>query len=371
MDTTKLALVSALLVTACDTLPLDAYPSPSVFFDPMPRCRALEDRSVPLQKGHITIPLAGGINTGIDDKQLPIGGVLELENVRAGRIGEVVPRQGTLALGTGLLGTADTLPSPWSMAAWKDCLISLSVVGKHPLNVWSPTASKWATDVINASTFAQEGGVRSSRRGPVGTATSRVSNSGSRPAIAYGGGYFFVGWIETDAAGGNLVVHEAVIEAATGVVAIQRVFNDALTAATIGVAYTNGYGVFARSTNASDIKFDAWQVSNLTAGPTSATLATTQNVAIGIFDVITKDATTVSMVFADTGTGNLSAADFVPSTATITAWIPKNAAAASIASAGAVRWMQDLGASGKITLITGDGGNINVQWDIPTAGATR
>src|SRR5262245_22595584 len=91
-----------LLATACDAGPLATYPGPTP--EAAPTARAL---CVPLGKRKLTIPLAGGLASNIDDKLLPRGKLLELQNTRVGRLGEVVKRTGTEALGTGLLGTSD------------------------------------------------------------------------------------------------------------------------------------------------------------------------------------------------------------------------------------------------------------------------
>ena len=366
MNTMKLALVGALLGLACDARPLFEADVATPDVRPAPTRPCV----MPLQKAHLTIPLGASLQTNLDDKQLPIGGMLEIQNMRPGRVGELVPRFSTVALGTGLLGTADTLPTPWSLATWKDCLVSLSGVGKHPLNVWSPTAGQWVTDVLNLSTFEQVGGVRTLRRGPVVAQSNRIAGNGKSPNIDYANGYYFVSYVSTNASGGTLLVNEVIIDATTGDTVLQRTFNDSLSSASNGVKVVNGYAVFVRSTTASDIAFDAWLISNLDAGPTTTVFATTQAVN-NTFDVMVKDATTISVLFHDLGTTKIGAVDFVPSTGVTTGWAPRDAAAAAINPGSAGRWMQDLAASGKIAIVNHDGANLVVHWNIPTAGATR
>src|SRR6185312_2629218 len=100
---------------------------------------------MPLQKAHITIPLGGGLATALDDKQLPIGKSIEMENCRQGRLGEIIPRGGTQALSLNILGNAATLPPSWALGTFKGALVALSQIGDYPLAMWSPTTGQWVS----------------------------------------------------------------------------------------------------------------------------------------------------------------------------------------------------------------------------------
>src|SRR3954471_14217026 len=124
----------AIALASCDGGTLDGYPGPTPW--PTPQT----DRCVDgLAKRHVTIPLGVGIGSDVDSKLLPIGAAAVQTNSRFGRRGEVVKRTGTRALGTGLLGTADTLPASWALGTLGGCLVSLSGSGvDHPASLYSP-----------------------------------------------------------------------------------------------------------------------------------------------------------------------------------------------------------------------------------------
>lgn len=355
-----------LLVAACDSEPLQGWPDPTVFPQPPQSdgCRVSEG----LAKKHVTVPLGVGIEGDVDDKLLPFGRTITAFNVRQGRNGELVSRTGTRTLGTGLLGTTDTLPVPaWGLGTLGDCLVSLSASGlDHPVNMYSPTATQWATDATN--------GLRlTGLRGPIVATPSRVTGAGRYPDVAYGSGYYFVTWVDATIAAVP-VIYQAAIDATSGKKVFERSVSEGLAAIyRSGVRVVNGYAVFVRDTTANDIAFDAWLISNLDAGPTTTTFATTTGASIGTnqFDVVVKNATTISVAYLD-NIPKVLGVDFVPSTSTATGWTLNDSAAATVASEMALNWVQDFGGSGKQALITASGAQgVRVQWDIPAAGATR
>ena len=140
-----------------------------------------------MTKRHVTIPLAGGLATGDDGKLLEIGKSEELQNVRPGRVGEVIQRNGTRALGTGLIGSAGTLPASWALGTLRGDLVSFSGVGDHPANMYSPTADAWAT---NGTTGASP--IKTKRRGPVMATLQKITGSGFQPDVWYSAGYYWV-----------------------------------------------------------------------------------------------------------------------------------------------------------------------------------
>jgi hypothetical protein len=352
-------LLPALL--GCNGLPLDeGYPPATV------RPRLEDGCKLPgLQKAHVTVPLAGGLATGLDDKLVPVGRSIEMRNALVGRTGEIVKRFGTTKMSNDLLGTSDTLPQAWAIANYKNCLVELGIVGNHPVSVWSPTAGGWATDGSSSV-------VQTSKRGPIVATRSRVASVGQGADIAYGSGYFFV--IFWEPSGANATFHEVIIDATTGAKVTERTVTEAIVGTTplnLGVVVVNGYAVFVRDTTASDLAIDVFQISSPNGMAFSQSFATTTGGIPTSFDVRVKDSTTMQIAYVD-NTGVVQAVDYVPSTNTSTAWTPKDSAGANISVDGSLGWMQDFGGSGKIALIvqlaaTG----VKVHWDIPTTGATR
>lgn len=368
MDTMRrVGLAGAVLAIAlaCDAEPLDGgYPEPTPFPAAIiDGCRPAAPRLVALDKRKLTVPLGGGLATNFDDKLLPNGKLLSLQNSRAARTGETVKRTGTGVLGTGLLGTTDVLPEAWAMGTLGGCLVSFSVVGDHPANMYSPTALQWATDATN-------GPIKTGRRGSIVATPARVTGVGHYADMATASGYYFIA--ARGGPSGTETVVETIIDIATGAKVAERTYTDVTSVFNLGVRVVNGYAVFVRDTTANDLKFDAWQISNLDAGPTTQTFATTTgSTRTQTFDLLVKDATTISVVYTD-GT-NAQAVDFVPSLGTTSGWTPKDSAAANIPVGDSIAWMQDFGAAGKIALVVQSGAavGVKVHWDIPTVGVTR
>ncbi|HEX5396457.1 MAG TPA: hypothetical protein VFX74_05115, partial [Candidatus Limnocylindria bacterium] len=137
-----------------------------------------------------------------------------------------------------------------------------------------------------------------------------------------------------------------------------------------GVRIVNGFAVFAFAT-ATLITLETWSASNPGLGvQTTITAAKTVGTSSRPFDIMNKDATTISVAYSD-GT-NVQAFDYVPNAGAATFWTPKDSAAANIPAGNAMAWFQDFGASGKIALLTIENAHgLRAMWDIPTAGATR
>jgi hypothetical protein len=323
------------------------------------RWRKLRGRSVLKQR--LTIPLSGGLATGTDGKQLPVGKSEELQNVRPGRIGEVVTRNGTSALGTGLLGVGGSLPAPWALGTLKGDLVSFSGVGNHPVNRYVPTSDSWATD--NAGGFAA---IQTKRRGPIAATLQQISGNGLFPDVVYSAGYYWVIYQTTRNGVASLV--ETVIDAATGEAVGEILLGG--TFVSWGVRVVNGFAVFAYAT-ATTIFIDTWPTASVGSGATNrVTISKTVANVSRQFDMLVKDATTISAAYSD-GT-NVQCFDYAPTAGAATFWTPKDSAAANIPTSYAVAWMQDFGGSGKIALIArAPAAGLRVFWDIPTAGATR
>jgi hypothetical protein len=314
-----------------------------------------------MQKRHLTIPLAGGIATGDDGKQLQIGKSEELQNVRPGRRGEVIQRAGTRALGTSLIGSAGTLPASWALGTLRGDLVSFSGVGDHPANAYSPTANAWSTD---ASTGAAP--IKTKRRGPIVATLQQISGNGLLPDVFYSAGYYWVIYKTTRNGVENMVL--TVIDAATGAPVGEQAYA-AGPYISWGVRVVNGSAVFVYAT-AALISIDTWPTSNPALGPTTRVSVAKAVANSGRqFDMMVKDSTTISAAYHDGAA--IQCFDYAPTAGAATFWTPKDAAAANIAVDQGIAWMQDLGGSGKIALTATLAGVVRTHWDIPTAGATR
>jgi hypothetical protein len=315
-----------------------------------------------VNKQRLTVPLAGGIATGTDGKLLPIGKSDELQNVRPGRIGEVIQRNGTRFLGTGLIGPGGSLPASWALGTLRGDLVSFSGVGDHPAACYSPQANAWSTDVVGGF-----GAVRTKRRGPIAAVRQQISGNGLFPDAVYSGGYYWV--IYQTTRNGVSTIVKVVIDAATGEEAAESTFNSALCVSW-GVRVVNGSAVFVYAT-AATIFIDTWPVASVSSGPTNrVTIAKAVVNAGRQFDMLVKDGTTISAAYFDGAI--VQCFDYAPTAGAATFWTPKDSAAANVPNDFAIAWGQDFGASGKISLATHDPvAGLRVLWDIPTAGATR
>lgn len=330
---------------------------------------------MPLQKAHITIPLGGGLATAIDDKLLPLGKSSEMENARQGRLGEIIPRVGTQALSANILGNGSTIPPPWSLGTFKGALVSLSQVGDYPLAMYSPSASQWTTGGQSSTTFLTgQNGIRTSRRGPVFSRGDRITGEGTASDIAYASGYYFVIYQYLPPGSALPVVYQRIIDATTGKVAAERLQSPGAIGYITGVRVVNGYAVFCYTDAAtSGFIFDVWQISNLDAGPTTyAAAGLGTGIAIRTaFDMLVKDATTISVAYYHVGTNAIRGIDIIASTGATFVWILNDAAAATV-PLGSWNWVKDLSGSGKIGLATYSAPQgVRVQWNIPTNGAIR
>jgi len=324
-------------VAACSGTELTPYPLPSVA-NASPSTGGCP---VPVAKQKTFIPF-GGLRTDVDEKLLPAGSTLQLQNGLMSKMGKVAPRSGTTALSTNLIGTTDSLPPTWSLGNLSGCLVSFSTanVKSHPVNSYSPSALAWATDPFtNGVPSATKAALRTSKLGPIVPGLTRVSGTGQRPDMDYASGFYFVTYV--DVVGSTVIIWQTGIDATTGKKVFERSVNDGLSnILNYAVRVVNGYAVFARDTTANDIAFDAWQISNLDAGPTTTTFATTAQSLTGstMSDMIAKDATTVSFIYLD-NTNHVQGIDFVPSTSTASGWTLNDSSPATVVSDLALNWM--------------------------------
>jgi len=317
---------------------------------------------MPGPKTNLFIPLGVGIRTDVDDKLLPLGKVVGLENAFCLRSGEIVKRYGGAALGT-TTTAGGTLRQPHALGAHSSGLVSFSTPGIEPASSWSPTGLKWAG---NRGTLPV---ISSDRRGPLRATRQQLTSDGRKPTIAYSSGYFFVGY-QTLSATNTIIHHQVIIDATTGEQLFARAVNTTLAQSSqVVVIVQNTYAVFCYQTTGGNISFDRWTIAAL-ASPANQTAGAGDSGFSARFDAIA-DGSVVRVAYSD-GTPKVKGVDFDPAALTTSIWTLNDATAATVHMDVTLGWMQDFGASGKLALCTADGTQgVRVQWDIPRSGATR
>ena len=313
-----------------------------------------------LRKQNLFMPV-GGLQTDIDDKVLPLGRVIDLENCYAVRKGpvdgtiEAVKRYGFVAV-----------PSPANVAGQLGTHQGALVTAGVPLETLAAPTAAWTS----------AGG--DLRPGLALTRTKVAGNAGV-PDAAYGNGFYWVVWrdITVDATGAvasATVIRAAALDVATGHVAWSTAIAPAGGATAFRawrVVYCNSKAVFVYIDNAGAIAalaVDGTTFATTTATTAAATALTTMGEQQ--FD-ITATATVVQIVYPN-ATPVVRGQDYNTASPGFTAWSPKDSGAADIPLDGSLGIMQDLGASGKIALLTQSSTQgLKVQWDLPATGATR
>jgi hypothetical protein len=321
---------------------------------------------VPVQVQNLFVPV-GGLETEIDDKLLPAGKMLDLENAYMPRLGEAVKRFGTTAL-------AAPSALPYTLATHKGALVAFPYA--DPLEVLpTPTAASWVKGTASGGPI--QGGLASRistiqltkvAATSLGTASTNIGSD-----VDTNGTHYFTAYLD---GGNNRVLHFVAIEVNTGhVVADSQTTLAATDFYAFKVKYCNGFAVCAYARSDGTVVFLTMNASTFAVSSTS--LGVVSLVGGGLngtaFDLAVKNSTTVMCLYPfNTGTVVVRCTDFVPSTLTATNFSPKDSAAADIGCNNAAAWMQDISLSGKIAIMASKTGpDVRVHWDIPTAGATR
>src|SRR6185295_2874886 len=223
-------------------------------------------------KDKLEIPLGLGVKTDIDDKLLPVGKVFKLENCIWEVGGEVIKRQGTLALGTQYAaGTPGTMPQAWQLATHKGALVSLSVAGPRPIGVYSPALQKWIAP-SGSNNADLRNGAASKLRGqvlPLRTPVYRSNAAGATTTVyatdeATDGTYTLVCWTDS-VVSANATIRGQLVENSTG-----------KTLFTFARAQSTGNGVaracFVNSEfrlvfiDGANVKYVTWTLANINNG---------------------------------------------------------------------------------------------------------
>ena len=321
-----------------------------------------------LQKQPLFVPV-GGLETEIDDKLLPTGRMMELENAYMPRQGECVKRFGTSALPAP--GSV-----PFTLATHKNALVALPHA--DPLNVLAtPTSTEWVRGIQSGAGNNAIAGAMGAKMS-VGLAKVAPANRGIGEGpvgdVAYGAGFYFVAYLD---AANSQILHFTAMDATTGHVTMDTKVANGADFRAWRVVFQDNRGVLVwwDTTNAIGFVTLNPAVSGM-APTTTATAATSTGVGfeLNLFDAQPRGSTVVMVAYRNAA-GNVSGIDFVPSTGGVTLWQPLNSAGGAITAPGpdaGIGWMQDFGASGKVALIILHNTNgVFVHFDIPTAGATR
>src|SRR4051812_16723550 len=310
------------------------------------------------------ITLAAGLNTDTVAKLVAPGSTLVLENAYADVDGQVRKRLGADVLSTAATGTipsGGTLTPPYQLATRQGALVRFEE--QFPLRAWDPIAGKYISPGSTSS------GIRSYHRGPVNATTTplfagtQAGQQVQNPDGAAGSGYEVVAFEQADVVTGATNVREQIIDLATKTVVFDaeiasvsypRVMVDP-TGAFAVVVYMGGGTLYA------DI-FDLSAPGTPAQHTIGAPIATTSlDIRAGS---VTGGPTDVSVLYADGG-GLLQCVIITTSGGGVSTFQIQNGAA-NVAPNVGFAWMQDLGASGKFSVIQADTTHgLSVLWTLP------
>lgn len=307
-------------------------------------------------KQNLFLPV-GGLQSDVDDKLLPLGRVIDLENCFPLRKGaqegtiEAIKRYGT----TPLVGLAPTYLG--QLGTHQGALINAGV----PLEVLAtPTSPEW-----RAATGDMRPGI--------GVQRFKLSTQASTPDTVTGNGCNWT--ILGDGAGLTLTL--LATDLATG----HRSYSSTMalpggsaTWASWKTVYTGGRATFIGMDNAGKLTFQVVDgTSFIASAPVVTGVVARINGAFHWMDATARPLDSTVMVAFPDATPNVAACDFDPATGTVTAWTPKDSGAASIPLTGGstLGWIVD-GFSTRASLITTSAAQgLRVQWNMPAVGATR
>ena len=300
------------------------------------------------------IPLGSGIMTDLDDRLLPVGHALDVTNQYVKANGNLAKRFGMVAQSSTIQPSGLPLPTAWQFSKYKGARVSIGAAPGNPLALYSPTQLAWDAPSTD-------------RRAPLFTGMTKLANTSisQSPKTAIGGGYLFL--LYPDATGLNMRFD--VVDGTTR--QIVRSLSFSLGGGGFNgydVAFCNGSAVAVVGLSGVGVMFQRITLSTMSLTATTFADAT---LSLGVFDLVVKTSTTLSVVYAS-GAGNAAAVDYVVSSTATTGWSPRDSGGAAIPTNAGASWLVDLGGSGKQALLTiSPIAGAQVQWDIPTAGATR
>ena len=319
----------------------------------------------PLVKQPVFVPLYAGLNTELVDKLVqPANGVLEMENMVCALTGEISKRVGSANQATPTtptLPSGGTLPTLYELAGYKDQLVRLSVMGPNPIWPFDQLNQAWLRPGLSNSA------VSSLFRGPVSVKLSQLVEGvtvGSMPQLP------------TACAAGNFVLEAHEIANAAQVTGVVEAVLDALTLDTLFalptangvrprcIASGNFMNTFFVDAASGSVRVHTWDTTSMTSGLPTGSHALTSNGTVNasaVLVVTAKSGTVVTVAYTDV-TGVVSAVDYTPSTGASTGYALRTAAAGTFTAAAMV-FVQDLGSSGELSLVTQESTNgVVVHW---------
>jgi hypothetical protein len=323
----------------------------------------------------LQIPLGPGLQTDVDEKLLPVGKVIQVENGVWNRAGELVKRPGGALIGSNYVSTSPAaMPTPWQLATHKGALVTLSQAGPRPIGVYSPQLTKWMTPAGLSNNDAING-VASRLRGQVMPRRNTIYRSNAAggatdvvfaPDMATNGTYALVAWIENNNTAFTAQLRAQIVEISTG----KMLFSYSV-ATTFGLSQCRC--VFVNSQlqlvwiDGVNVKLVVWTIANLNAGTGAASAPFALAADAFSFPIDAMASGTDLLVIYGSGAGATTHVLKRTSGGVVTV-VNLTTAAAGAIPAGKVCWMSDLSASGKLAAITATATTINVQWDINGAG---
>jgi hypothetical protein len=302
-----------------------------------------------IEKQNLFVPLGVGLQTDVDDKLLPLGKVTEIENAYVLRTGELIKRFGTTVL--------------------PDAGVTLGPLGTH-LGAMAMVSTPMLTLATPASTaWAQAAG---DMRPGVTATLNKLATNAFQPDVAYGAGYVFVVYIEAALD----TMRFLVLDAATGhrAFATFQLAEGGTTFVSWHVVYCNGRATMVALGSNGRLYFAVIDPATFAVTSTTSLVGDVSS-TYEHMDAIARPANDAIAVAYRGGGNTVLALDFVPSTLAITNWVLHDAGGFTIACAlttSTVGWIQDVGSSNKVALITVNvAQGLRVQWNIPTVGATR
>lgn len=305
------------------------------------------------QKQNIFLPV-GGLATSIDDKLLPVGRVIDLENCYVKRTG---PSDGTCEaikrFGTIVLPTPAATVGP--LATHQNALLEFGTPARA---LATPTSTAWTT-------------VTGDFRPGISFTLTKVASNAAKPQLAIGGGFF---WLSHANAAGTVLTFYA-LDTATGhqaFVSTLALSGGATLWSSWRSVYVAGRAVFCALDNNGTITYVTVNPAAMTSTSTTSATAAAANLGDGLFDAFARGSV-VALAFQANGGTNLVGIDFDPIAVTKTSWTLHDAASANVPIAnGTLSWVRDYGGSGELGLLRADPTQgLRTDWAIPTSGATR
>jgi hypothetical protein len=324
----------------------------------------------------IVIPLGAGAQTELADILVTPGATLAMENCVSEHTGAAHVRLGADVLSTDVQATvpaAGTLPSVWQLGTLGGELVRFNRA-PEAVHAWLPTSGLYARSAPD------DGGLVSYRRGPmrvthVDVMAGVVAGAQvSSPSVGVGAGYAVVAHEYTNA--GSNYMRVEIVDLATKKIARDFKTSGAHTARVIVVG---SIAVVAYVKNTS-INVDTYDLETLTLAETATfgdcDTGTIVDIRAGGIRVGPANPTDVSVLYTfDSGGGSdpyclsVDATDLTDDETNVIASLSITAQPDL-----ALGWLQDIGASGKFSVMAADTTNgLYVLWDLgaPAFGTTN